>query len=169
MSGKVHWSYPILPFGIVACTVFPTAFLEIAVFDNLAMWGRWLNGRCTKIAIVQVLAYQKKLPKLVQGVKINLILLSEHPEVHVPDFLFLWNEGLNFVTHQPFYTLTMRTSTRPWCRPVFTQLQRWGLEKAFPSNQVCQQTRATSDRRHVGFVRNTGESLVSKQKDKVET
>lgn len=25
----------------------------------------------------------------------------------------------------------MRTSTRPWCRPVFTQLQRRGLEKRF--------------------------------------
>ena len=28
----VYWSYPILPFGIVACTVFPTTFLEIAVY-----------------------------------------------------------------------------------------------------------------------------------------
>ena len=27
----VYWSYPILPFGIVTCTYFPTAFLEIAV------------------------------------------------------------------------------------------------------------------------------------------
>lgn len=25
----------------------------------------------------------------------------------------------------------MRTSSRPWCRPVFTQLQRRGLEKRF--------------------------------------
>ena len=33
MSGKVHWLYPILPFGIVACTVLPTPFLEIAVFE----------------------------------------------------------------------------------------------------------------------------------------
>ena len=30
-SGTVYWWYPILPFGIVACTFFPTAFLEIAV------------------------------------------------------------------------------------------------------------------------------------------
>ena len=29
---QVYWSYPILPFGIVACTVFPTTFLEIAVY-----------------------------------------------------------------------------------------------------------------------------------------
>ena len=28
----MYWSYPILPFGIVACTVFPTTFLEIAVY-----------------------------------------------------------------------------------------------------------------------------------------
>ena len=31
MLGTVYWSYPILPFGIVACTSFPTTFLEIAV------------------------------------------------------------------------------------------------------------------------------------------
>ena len=30
-SGIVHWPYPIFPFGIVACTFFPT-FLEIAVY-----------------------------------------------------------------------------------------------------------------------------------------
>ena len=29
--GTVYWSYPILPFGIVACTFFPTTFLEVAV------------------------------------------------------------------------------------------------------------------------------------------
>ena len=29
---KVGDSYPILPFGIVACTYFPTNFLEIAVY-----------------------------------------------------------------------------------------------------------------------------------------
>ena len=32
MSGTVYWSYPILPFGIVACTFLPTTFLEIAVY-----------------------------------------------------------------------------------------------------------------------------------------
>ena len=31
-SGTVYWSYPILPFEIVACTFFPTTFLEIAVY-----------------------------------------------------------------------------------------------------------------------------------------
>ena len=31
MSGTVFWSYPILPFGIFACSFFPTTFLEIAV------------------------------------------------------------------------------------------------------------------------------------------
>ena len=30
-SGIVYWWYSILPFGIVACTFFPTTFLEIAV------------------------------------------------------------------------------------------------------------------------------------------
>ena len=29
----------------------------------------------------------------------------------------------------------MRTSTRPWCRPVFTQLQRRGLEKRFQATK----------------------------------
>ena len=32
-SGKVYQSYPILPFGFVACTLFPTTFLKIAVFE----------------------------------------------------------------------------------------------------------------------------------------
>ena len=31
-SGTVYCSYPILPFEIVACTFFPTTFLEIAVY-----------------------------------------------------------------------------------------------------------------------------------------
>ena len=31
MWGAVYWSYPILPFGIVTCTFFPTIILEIAV------------------------------------------------------------------------------------------------------------------------------------------
>ena len=99
------------------------------IFDNLAMWGRWLNGRCTKIAIVQVLAYQKNLPKFVQGVKINFrtpkspfsrfpVSVEWRPKFYYP--------AVN--THQSFYTPPMRTSTRPWCRPVFTQLQRRGLD-----------------------------------------
>ena len=33
VSGTVYWSYPILPFGIVACTFFPTTFLETAVYN----------------------------------------------------------------------------------------------------------------------------------------
>ena len=32
----MYWAYPILPFGIVACTVFPTTFLEIAVYSRLS-------------------------------------------------------------------------------------------------------------------------------------
>ena len=31
-SVKNKWSYPILPFGIVACTAFATTFLEIAIY-----------------------------------------------------------------------------------------------------------------------------------------
>ena len=32
VPGKVYWWYPILPFGIVACTFSPTTLLEIAVY-----------------------------------------------------------------------------------------------------------------------------------------
>ena len=31
-TGTVYWSYPIVPFGIVACTFLPTTFLKIAVY-----------------------------------------------------------------------------------------------------------------------------------------
>ena len=33
-AGTVYWSYSILPFGIVACTYFPTTFLKIAVYKT---------------------------------------------------------------------------------------------------------------------------------------
>ena len=68
-------------------------------------------------------------------INFSVLLFSEHQEFHFPDIPFLWNEGLNFITHQPFYTPPMRTSTRPWCRPVFTQLQRRGLEKRFQATK----------------------------------
>ena len=35
---KAGDSYPILPFGIVACTYFPTTFLEIAVYKAKELW-----------------------------------------------------------------------------------------------------------------------------------
>lgn len=54
-------------------------------------------------------------------------ILSDHRVVHNH---FPPNQDLSFIAHQPF-TPPMRTSTRPWCRPVFTQLQRRGLEKRF--------------------------------------
>ena len=34
VSGTMYWLYPILPFGIVTCTFFPTTFLEIAIYPN---------------------------------------------------------------------------------------------------------------------------------------
>ena len=37
---QVYWSYPILPFGIVACTVFSTTFLEIAVYSGTSIQRR---------------------------------------------------------------------------------------------------------------------------------
>ena len=33
--GTVYWTYPILPFGMVACSFFPTTFLEIAVYTQI--------------------------------------------------------------------------------------------------------------------------------------
>ena len=38
---QVYWSYPILPFRIVACTVFATTFLETAVYSCM----KWVH--CT--------------------------------------------------------------------------------------------------------------------------
>ena len=96
------------------------------------MWGRWLHvyERYTNLSgIVRILAYNKNSYFYLK------LLFSEHPEVHFPDFPFLWNDGVNFITHQPFYSQPMRTSTRPWCRPVFTQLQRRSLEKRFQATK----------------------------------
>ena len=42
VSGTVYWSYPILPFGIVACTFLPTTFLKIAV-SKLGKYLRMLR------------------------------------------------------------------------------------------------------------------------------
>ena len=47
-SGTVFWSYPILPFGIVECTFFPTTFLEITVYI-------WIN-----LGTVRVKLFPKK-------------------------------------------------------------------------------------------------------------
>lgn len=54
-------------------------------------------------------------------------MFSDHRGTHSQ---FSHNQELNYIPHQPF-TPPMRTSSRPWCRPVFTQLQRRGLEKRF--------------------------------------
>ena len=48
VSGTVYWSYPTLPFGIVACTFFPTTFLEIAVHDNN---NDFISSISTKVAL----------------------------------------------------------------------------------------------------------------------
>ena len=52
---------------------------------------------------------------------------SDHIAIHNQ---FPSNQELSFIARQPFSS-PMRTSSRPWCRPVFTQLQRRGLEKRF--------------------------------------
>ena len=44
-SGTVYWSYPILPFGIVACTLFSTTFLEIAVYKAFLLIRVYLQCR----------------------------------------------------------------------------------------------------------------------------
>lgn len=55
-------------------------------------------------------------------------LQSDHR--HGAHSQFSHNQELSYISHQPFAP-PMRTSSRPWCRPVFTQLQRRGLEKRF--------------------------------------
>ena len=47
VSGTVYWSYPILPFGIVVCTLFPTTFLEITANARLS-WPYW-KGDCSTL------------------------------------------------------------------------------------------------------------------------
>ena len=37
VSGTVYCAYPILPFGIVECTFFPTTFLETAVYQTCTL------------------------------------------------------------------------------------------------------------------------------------
>ena len=41
----MYWTYPILPYGIVACTFFPTTFLEIAVYKPFSRTPRQV--RCS--------------------------------------------------------------------------------------------------------------------------
>ena len=43
VSGTVYWSYPILPFGIIACTFFPTIYLKIAVYYMSTCTGDWFG------------------------------------------------------------------------------------------------------------------------------
>ena len=73
---------------------------------------------------------------LIYFILFNFYFIFFYPDqrkVHCP---FSWNKGLNFITHQPFYySPPMHTSTRPWCRPVFTQVQRRGLEKRFQATK----------------------------------
>ena len=45
VPGTVYWSYQILPFGIVACTFLPTAFLEIAAYAVLSECLFWHSKR----------------------------------------------------------------------------------------------------------------------------
>ena len=47
VSGTVYWSYPTLPFGIVACSFVPTTFLEIAVSNN----NDFISSISTKVAL----------------------------------------------------------------------------------------------------------------------
>ena len=46
VSGTGYWSYPILSFGIVACTFFPTTFLEIAVWPGGVRTGIGMHCGC---------------------------------------------------------------------------------------------------------------------------
>jgi len=50
----------------------------------------------------------------------------------------------------------MRTSTRPWCRPVVTQLQRRGLEKRFQATKYV----TKSERLQIGTMLGLSETQV---------
>ena len=89
VSGKVHWSYPILPFGIVACTVFPTTFLEIAVFEFMinttplasnSVYGReklfWYNKITFPNHVCNCGAVVKELRAPAEVLQINRVRLS---------------------------------------------------------------------------------------------
>ena len=63
----------------------------------------------------------------------------------------------------------MHTSTRPWCRPVFTQLRRRGLEKRFQATKYVTKRERLQIGAMLGLSETHGESLVSKQRNKMET
>ena len=42
VSRTAYCSYPILPFGIAACTFFPTTFLEIAIHQLMQFHWSWI-------------------------------------------------------------------------------------------------------------------------------
>ena len=68
---------------------------------------------------------------------------------------FPCNKDLGFITYQPFPP-QKRTSTRPWCRPVFTQLQRRELEKRFQASNYV----GKRERYHFGAMLGLSETQV---------
>ena len=83
VPGTVYWSYQILPFGIVACTFLPTAFLEIAVYAVLSECLFWHSKRTGLVRdstrlIVSAALLRNDIPewnnKPVSGYKKGLLL-----------------------------------------------------------------------------------------------
>ena len=68
MSATAYWSYPILPYWIVALTFFPTTFLEIAAYEEkLAQLGGWPNPQKRDPAEPTVYFYCKQSAKFCNG------------------------------------------------------------------------------------------------------
>ena len=76
VSGKVYWTYPILPFGIVLCTFFPTTFLEIAVFK--------FHRRSCKVSFFFPPHRQSAPENLLAGRKLPIINLPTYKPPHPP-------------------------------------------------------------------------------------
>ena len=97
----MYWTYPILPLGIVACTFFPTTFLEIAVCwanssVGVVLWKHGLQF-LSKWAGPLVSAEEvdfKMSSKEIEGWYYNVIKTSTYVELNCRWF---------FYSHQKMY------------------------------------------------------------------
>ena len=155
VSGKVHWSYPILPFGIVACTVFPTTFLEIAVFEFMintaplasnSVYGREKLFLYNKITFPNHLcncgAVVKELRAPAEVLQINRVRLSA--TLFSVSLYYFFSVFFSFFnTIFPFGLFFFILSTDPAGQALGSILTFWGqvmsfiLEKGFQKLLIC--------------------------------
>ena len=117
VSGTVYWSYPILPFGIVVCTLFPTTFLEITVNAGLS-WPYWkgdwftLDRFTAKVTATITaesdsfrLAEEQFCTCITLFLYISLLPLHDH-DVERPNFTF-YGERVHKATILSFFFLNL--------------------------------------------------------------